>query len=212
MTDMYDEDDLLMLSALQHLLFCPRQCAFIHIEQLWTENRLTAEGRILHERVHTAAKESRRKIRIEFDMPIRSLQMGIIGRADIVEFHLQEDKSWRPFPVEYKRGRPKKDKSDRVQLCAQALCLEEMLNVTVPAGALYYGKKKRRTAVEFDSILKENTRETALNLHHLISTRSTPPPRYTKRCEECSFFETCLPKTMGKKGKVHTYLLRMTAP
>ena len=209
---MYDEDDLLMLSALQHLLFCPRQCAFIHIEQLWTENRLTAEGRILHERVHTAAKESRRKIRIEFDMPIRSLQMGIIGRADIVEFHLQEDKSWRPFPVEYKRGRPKKDKSDRVQLCAQALCLEEMLNVTVPAGALYYGKKKRRTAVEFDSILREKTRETAMNLHHLISTRSTPPPRYTKRCEKCSFFETCLPKTMGKKGKVHTYLLRMTAP
>ena len=207
---MYSEDDLLMLSALQHLLFCPRQCALIHIEQLWLENRLTAEGRILHERVHTAAKESRRKVRVEFDMPIRSLVLGLIGRADVVEFHLQDDGEWRPYPVEYKRGRPKKDNSDRVQLCAQALCLEEMLAMEVPAGALYYGKKKRRSEVAFDEDLRQTTRETAHALHVLLDSRQTPPPRYSRRCENCSFIGLCLPKTVGKKNRVAGYMKRMT--
>ena len=206
---MYHEDDLLMISALQHLLFCPRQCAFIHIEQLWTENRLTAEGRILHERVHTAASQSRRKVRVEFDMPIRSLQLGLIGRGDVVEFHLQDDGVWLPFPVEYKRGRPKKDDSDRVQLCAQALCLEEMVGVSVPAGALYYGKKNRRTEVEFDSELRHITEDTAVRLHKLLSDTVTPAPEYSPRCENCSFLETCLPKTAGKKGRVKNYMKRM---
>lgn len=209
---MYTEDDLLMVSALQHLLFCPRQCALIHIEQLWTENRLTAEGRILHERVHTAARESRRKIKVEFDMPIRSLELGIIGRADVVEFHLQDDDSWQPFPVEYKRGRPKKDDSDRVQLCAQAMCLEEMLSVDVPVGALYYGKKKRRTEIAFDQELRHTTRDTAHALHELFSSQRTPPPEYSRRCESCSFIGICMPKTVGKKGKVYNYMTRMTAP
>ena len=207
---MYNEDDLLMLSALQHLLFCPRQCALIHIEQLWIENRLTAEGRILHERVHTAAKESRRTIRLEFDMPIRSLEFGLIGRADVVEFHLRDNGVWQPYPVEYKRGRPKKDDSDRVQLCAQALCLEEMLSVDVPAGALYYGKKKRRTEVEFDQDLRTTTIEAARTLHNLFQSRRTPPPQYNRRCDSCSFVELCLPKTVGKKNKVANYMKRMT--
>lgn len=207
---MYNEDDLLMLSALQHLLFCPRQCALIHIEQLWIENRLTAEGRILHERVHTAAKESRRTIRLEFDMPIRSLELGLIGRADVVEFHLQINGVWQPYPVEYKRGRPKKDDSDRVQLCAQALCLEEMLSVDVPAGALYYGKKKKRTEVEFDQDLRTTTIEAARTLHDLFQSRRTPQPQYSRRCDNCSFVELCLPKTVGKKNKVANYMKRMT--
>lgn len=195
---MYNEDDLLMISALQHLRFCPRQCALIHIEQQWTENRLTAEGRILHERVHTAGKESRRSIKIEFDVPVRSLRLGLIGRADIVEFHLQEDGCWLPFPVEYKRGRPKKDDSDRVQLCAQAICLEEMLHIKVPAGALYYGKKKRRSEVVFDQSIRQTTIDTADELHNLINGGITPPPVYNRGCESCSFIETCLPKTTGK--------------
>jgi CRISPR-associated exonuclease Cas4 len=207
---MYHEDDLLMLSALQHLLFCPRQCALIHIEQLWIENRLTAEGRILHERVHTAAKESRGKVRVEFDMPIRSLELGLIGRADVVELHLLENGTWQPYPVEYKRGRPKKDDSDRVQLCAQALCLEEMLSVNVPAGALYYGKKKRRTVVEFDQRLRQTTRETAHALHDLLESRCTPPPQYSRRCDNCSFVELCLPKTVCKKNRVANYMKLMT--
>lgn len=203
---MYNDDDLLMISALQHLLFCPRQCAFIHIEQLWTENRLTAEGRIMHERVHTAAKESRRKVRVEFDVPIRSLKLGLIGRADIVEFHLQDTGAWQPFPVEYKRGRPKKDDSDRVQICAQAICLEEMLDIEVPAGALYYGKKRRRVEVVFDQPLRQVTIETASRLHDLINSNTTPPPVYSRACESCSFIGTCLPKTIEKKGKFAKYM------
>ncbi|MGB3224468.1 MAG: CRISPR-associated protein Cas4 [Desulforhopalus sp.] len=203
---MYSENNLLMLSALQHLLFCPRQCALIHIEQQWTENRLTAEGRILHERVHTAAKESRRTIRTEFDVPIRSLKLGVIGRTDIVEFHLQDDGCWLPFPVEYKRGRPKKNDSDRVQLCAQAICLEEMLDVEVAAGALFYGTKKRRVEVIFDQSIRQTTTEAAHKLHDLFDSATTPPPVYSPGCESCSFIDTCLPKTAGNKGRVAKYM------
>ena len=208
----YTEDDLLMLSALQHLLFCPRQCALIHIEQLWSENRLTAEGRILHERVHTAARESHGKIRVEFDLPIRSLMLGISGRADVVEFHLREKGVWQPFPVEFKRGRPKKDDSDRVQLCAQAMCIEEMLEVDVPKGALFYGKKQRRMDVALDEQLRRTTTETAMALHALFNSTVTPPPEYSRRCESCSFIDLCHPKVMGKKRKVRTYINRMTSP
>ncbi|WP_339138104.1 MAG: CRISPR-associated protein Cas4 [Candidatus Electrothrix sp. GW3-4] len=208
---MYSEDDLLMLSALQHLLFCPRQCALIHLEQAWTENRFTAEGRVLHERVHSAASDSRSTVRVEYDMPIRSLRLGLSGRADIVEMHPQEDGFWQPFPVEYKRGRPKKDDTDQVQLCAQALCLEEMLDCTIPEGALYYGQKKRRTAVQINDRLRKVTEETTARLHELLSGTTTPPPQYNRRCESCSFIDTCLPKAaVGKKGQVRNYLTRMT--
>jgi CRISPR-associated exonuclease Cas4 len=202
---MYSEDNLVMISALQHLLFCPRQCAFIHIEQQWTENSLTAEGRILHERVHSTGSESRTKIRVEFDLPIRSLSLGLIGRADIVEFHLRENGIWQPFPVEYKRGRPKKDDSDRVQLCAQALCLEEMLDREVQEGALYYGQKKRRQNISIDADLRQLTIDTADRLHALLNSNSTPSPVYAKKCESCSFISQCLPKISGKK-KVANYL------
>lgn len=205
---MYNEDDLVMISALQHLLFCPRQCALIHLEQQWTENRLTAEGRILHERVHSTGRESRGKVRIEFDVPIRSLHLGLIGRADIVEFRLQESGVWQPFPVEYKRGRPKKDASDRAQLCAQALCLEEMLCCHVPEGALYYGQKKRRQAIVFDEILRQLATDTAEKLHTLLDSNRTPPPEYSKRCESCSFISQCLPKIAGKK-RVANYLSKI---
>jgi CRISPR-associated exonuclease Cas4 len=205
---LYNEDDLVMISALQHFLFCPRQCALIHIEQQWLENRLTAEGRILHERVHTAGRESRRRLRIEYDVPIRSLRLGVVGRADIVEFHLQEDSTWQPLPVEYKRGRPKKDDSDRAQLCAQALCLEEMLNCSVPEGALYYGEKKRRTSVVFDRALRDQVLKTAHDVHDLLSAGVTPPPHYALRCESCSFLPLCLPKVATRK-KVGNYLRKM---
>lgn len=203
---MYAEDDLVMISALQHYLYCPRQCALIHIEQQWTENIYTAEGRVLHERVHTAGKESRRRIKVEFDVPVRSLQLGVVGRADIVEFHLQDDGVWQPFPVEYKRGRPKKDNVDRVQLCAQGMCLEEILGVDVPAGALYYGKKKKRLQVLFNEELRRETAATANKVHALMDNRRTPPPKYSKGCESCSFFEACLPEIAGKKDAVSRYL------
>jgi CRISPR-associated exonuclease Cas4 len=204
----YGEDDLVMISALQHLIFCPRQCALIHIEQQWAENRLTAEGRILHERVHSVGGESRSKVHIEFDLPIRSLRLGLIGRADIVEFHLRDSGIWQPYPVEYKRGRPKKDRSDEVQLCAQAICLEEMLDRDVPEGALYYGQKKRRQNVSFDERLRQATIETAGALHALLRSNITPPPEYGEKCESCSFISQCLPKISGRK-KVSSYLKRM---
>src|SRR4030066_972158 len=140
-------DDLIMLSALQHFFFCPRQCALIHIEQLWAENVLTAEGRIMHDKVDTANRESRGNIRIEYGVPMRSLRLGLIGRADVIEFHKMDDGTWTPFPVEYKRGKPKMDDCDKVQLCAQAICLEEMLNVQVKSGALFYGRPRPREEV-----------------------------------------------------------------
>ena len=207
----YDEDDLVMISALQHFLFCQRQCALIHIEQVWAENRLTAEGRILHERVHSGGRESRRTLRIEYDVPIRSLRLGLIGRADIVEFHRQEGGLWQPLPVEYKRGRPKKDDTDRVQLCAQALCLEEMLDCAVPAGALYYGEKRRRFEVAFDQPLREAVEQTARQVHALLVAGATPPPRYDARCESCSLLDLCLP-TVATRKQVSRYLRTMVHP
>lgn len=206
---MYDIDDLIQLSALQHFAFCPRQCALIHNEQVWSESLLTAEGRLMHERVHDERQESRRNLRMEFGVPLRSLRLGLIGKADVVEFHRLEDGSWMPFPVEYKRGRPKADDWDKIQLCAQALCLEEMLNVHIASGALFYGRTRRREDVEFDSFLRSKTEEAARETHELIASRQTPPPSYSKRCDRCSLIEVCLPKTMQKKRTVKGYLSRM---
>lgn len=141
-------------------------------------------------------------------MPVRSLELGLVGRCDVVGFRLLKGR-WQPYPVEYKRGRPKKDNSDRVQLCAQALCLEEMLSVEVPAGALYYGKKKRRSEIVFDHSLRTITRETSKNLHELTNGRKTPPPQYSHRCKSCSFVELCLPETAGRRS-VSAYIKRMT--
>lgn len=213
---MYTEDDLLPISALQHLIFCERQCALIHIEQLWTENLFTAEGRIMHERVHDEGRISRGDVRIEYGMPLRSLRLGLIGKADVVEFHRIHDPKntgavkWVPFPVEYKRGRPKRDNSDRVQLCAQALCLEEMLGVEIVEGALFYGKLRRREHVSFDGVLRKQTEETALRLHSLIASGHTPTPVYKKRCDTCSLADLCLPRTLEKRKSVKPYLERAT--
>ena len=205
----YTEDDLLPLSGLQHLLFCERQCALIHIEQVWAENLFTAEGRIMHERVHEADRESRRDIRIEYAMPLRSLRLGLIAKADVVEFHRDKehpDDVWRPFPVEYKRGKPKKDNYDKVQLCAQALCLEEMLDVEIPAGALFYGKTRRRQAVVFDSVLRRETEDASKRFHELVESEVTPKPVYSKKCNNCSMYDLCMPKTVAKARSIDNYL------
>jgi CRISPR-associated exonuclease Cas4 len=207
---MYSEDDLLPLSGLQHLLFCERQCALIHIEQAWAENVLTAEGRILHERVHKADRESRGDVRIEYAMPLRSLRLGLIAKADVVEFYRETINSgsvWRPFPVEYKRGKPKKDSSDKVQLCAQALCIEEMMNTMVPSGALFYGKIRRRQDVDFDGQLRRQTEDTAKRFHELIESGVTPRPVNSRRCDNCSMYDLCLPKTVEKARSIKNYLM-----
>ncbi len=207
-TYIYSEDDLIMISALQHYAFCERQCALIHVEQIWVESGLTAEGRIMHEKVHEEDRKSRGDIRIEHGIPLRSLRLGLVGRADVVEFH-RHGKSWQPFPVEYKRGKPKADHCDLIQLCAQAICLEEMLSVSISNGAIFYGRTRRRLDVAFDDSLRRETDEAARAAHELIASGCTPRPVYEKKCESCSLIKECLPKTVEKNPSVKRYLKRM---
>ena len=189
----FSEDQLLPISALQHLLFCERQCALIHIEQVWSDNEFTAEGNILHERTHEGPDESRPGVRITRGLPVRSFELGLSGQCDVVEFH---DDSGKVLLVEYKRGKPKSHSADKVQLCAQALCLEEMLNRSVESGALFYGKRRRRTDVLFDEPLRALTRDSACRLHALISSRITPLAVREKKCETCSLLTICMPDAL----------------
>ena len=202
----FSEEDLLPLSALQHFIYCPRQCALIHVEQAWSENLFTAEGRIMHEKADTAKFESRRDIRIEYGVPMRSLRLGLIGKADVVEFHRTGSGAWAPFPVEYKRGKPKADDCDRVQLCAQAICLEEMLGVGISGGALFYGQTRRREDVAFTSELRKETEEVTRRVRELIESGITPKPEYSKKCERCSLLNLCMPRTCGKTRSASKYL------
>ena len=210
----FSEDDLLPISGLQHLQFCERQWGLIHIEQQWEENRLTAEGRILHERVHEAGTEARPGVVIARGLHLQSLRLGLTGQADVVEFHesaagvgLPGRKGWwRPFPVEYKRGRPKADSCDDVQLCAQALCLEEMFGTVIAVGALFYGLSRRRTEIRFDDDLRARTGELARRMHELYSLRVTPPAVYAKKCERCSLYDRCLPRTTSRRTAVERYM------
>lgn len=205
----FNEDELISISALAHFSYCKRRCALVHIEQAWTENLYTAEGRLMHEHVHEEKKESRRVVRVEYGIPLRTLKLGLIGKADMVEFHCAGGGIWMPYPVEYKLGKPKRDDSDKVQLCAQALCLEEMMNVHITKGALFYGRTRHRLDVVFDESLRRETEDVALKTRELIASGKTPPPVYMKRCERCSLFEICLPKTIQKKRTVKAYLTRI---
>ena len=207
----FAESDLLPLSALQHYMFCPRQCALIHVEQIWEESRLTAEGRILHDRVDAGGAEKRRDVKRVLGLPIRCLRLGLVGNADVVEFHRQADGRWTPYPVEHKRGRRKEEDWDRVQLCAQALCLEEMLNVSVPEGALFYGKEQRREVVEIGDELRRKTEEVAAAVHRMLAEGRTPPPAYAPKCDNCSLVGICLPRAVGGRGnRVARYLASVT--
>lgn len=202
---MYSEDDFLMLSSLQHFKYCERQCALIHIEQLWSENLFTAEGRVMHDKADSNKFESRGNVRIDYSVPLRSLRLGLIGKADVVEFQKMADGAWVPFPVEYKRGKPKMDDCDKVQLCAQAICLEEMLNIKITEGALFYGQTRRREDVLFDEALRAETEEAAKKVHELIESGITPKAEYSKKCERCSLLELCLPKASSKAS---SYLMK----
>jgi CRISPR-associated exonuclease Cas4 len=211
---MYSEDDLLPLSGLQHLVFCERQWALIHIEQIWSENRLTAEGRELHDRAHEAGSESRPGLRVARGLRLQSLRLGVSGQADVVEFRAAaagarlpgETGFWQPFPVEYKRGRPKPDRCDEVQLCAQALCLEEMFAAPVPAGALYYGTPRRRLDVTFAAPLRAETESLAARMQTLYRARATPRAVYERKCGKCSLLDACMPKTLAGTRTVERYL------
>ena len=228
----YFEDELLPLSALQHLVFCERQCALIHIEGLWRDNPLTLEGSRLHKRVDEDGprRERRGNLVIARGLPLRSLILGLSGRADVVEFHRQSHPDpatesgsfasavpldgigghWAPFPVDYKRGKPKRDRCDEVQLCAQALCLQEMLGVQVPDGALFYGRTQRRQDVVFDEELRATTAEAACRLHELVSSGVTPRAMKMPKCKRCSLIDLCLPEAMGKGRSARTYLRQVT--
>lgn len=207
---MYSEDDLLPLSALQHLAFCERQWALIHLEQQWAESRLTAEGRQLHERAHEGPDETRDGVRICRGLRLRSLRLGLAGVADVVEFHPPSGEPVRPYPIEYKRGRPKPGRWDEVQLCAQALCLEEMLLVSVPEGAIFYGQPRRRIGVRFDSSLRADTERLALRLHELQNATVTPPAVFAPHCKKCSLQEVCLPQKTANTDAL-SYVRRTVA-
>lgn len=212
----FNEDDLVPISALQHLIFCPRQCALIHLERLWADNQWTAEGRILHKKAESGKSTTRNGIRITRDLPLHSLEYGLIGKADIIEWHppaglqkansgtlkdlIHEHRSqsltgWTVLPIEYKRGQPKQNDSDRVQLCAQVLCLEEMLGISIGRGLLFYGKKQHRYEVILDDSLRNTTIDTIQQMHDLMTSGSTPPAEYGPKCQSCSLFELCLPQT-----------------
>jgi CRISPR-associated exonuclease Cas4 len=222
----FAEDELLPISALQHLLFCERQCALIHVERLWAENSLTVEGRHLHERVDEEPGESRGDLRITRGLLVRNLRLGLTGRADVVELHrLPEDAApdgamlpglpgrWQPFPVEYKRGRPKQHRADEVQLCAQALCLEEMLGARVSAGALFYGQTRRRCDIPFDPDLRALTEAAALRLHRLVGSGVTPPPVREPKCDQCSLLAICMPAAPAKSARDYVeHSLRQIEP
>jgi CRISPR-associated exonuclease Cas4 len=163
----------------------------------------------MQEKVHEQDRESRGSVRIEYGLPLRSLKLGLIGKADVVEFHRLDKDTWQPFPVEYKRGKPKVDHCDLIQLCAQAMCLEEMLSVPVLKGAIFYGRTRRRLDAALDDTLRKETEDTAEKTRDLIASGQTPPPVYEKRCESCSLMGECLPKTIQKRRPVKTYLTRI---
>ncbi|HSP43205.1 MAG TPA: CRISPR-associated protein Cas4 [Luteolibacter sp.] len=195
---MLDDDHPIPISALQHWLYCPRQCALIHLEQAWAENKFTAEGRVMHENAHEGADESRAGVRITRGMPVASRILGLTGQCDVVEFH----RDGTVLPVEYKRGKPKAHRADEVQLCAQGICLEEMLGIGIGRGCLYYGEKRRRTDVVFDADLRELVRATAGEIRQCFDSGITPTAQYDPRlCDACSLIDLCQPQAMRlKKG------------
>jgi CRISPR-associated exonuclease Cas4 len=206
MDKMYSDDNLLQLSGLQHLLYCPRQCALAYIEQQWTDNFFTAKGILMHEKAHNNKIERKKNVIIEHDIYVKSYALGLVGKSDIVEFHKFNDGNFVPFPVEYKSGKAKKDNTDKVQLCAYALCLEEMMKIKISKGAIFYGKTRNRLDVEFNENLKSETILLAQEFHSLIDSEVTPQPKYSKKCDNCSLNELCLPKICDDKNNVKKYL------
>ena len=216
---MYEEDDYLMLSGLQHFCYCRRQWALIHIEQQWAENERTVDGQIFHRVAHNADKfEKRGNVLITRSLPVKSAKIGMSGICDVVEFHKSEtgitlpsyNGKWIPYPVEYKKGLPKENSADEVQLCGQAICLEEMLLCHIPQGSLFYGENRRRTVVEFTEKLRAEVYDMAREMHDLWERGYTPKVKVHKGCNACSLKEICVPK-LGRTKSVTVYIKeRMT--
>jgi len=214
----YDEEECLPLSGIQHFAFCPRQFALIHLERLWQENTLTYSGRVLHQRADDPfVLETRGTVMISRSVPLLSKELGLYGVADVVEFVLSDregtelpgkDGCWLPHPVEYKRGKPKRDDRDVVQVAAQAMCLEEMLGVRVTEGFLFYGLTRRRQRISIDAALRSRVVDLARQMHQLYDSGRIPPPHTIPACKQCSMQDLCLPKVVAKS--VRRYVAAMT--
>ena len=191
------EPDWLMISALQHYAYCPRQFALIHIEQAWAENQFTAHGRLLHERVDSYESEQRGDLRSERSISVLSTRLRVRGKLDLLELSGKSVKSY--LPVEYKRGKSKAEDWERIQLCAQALCLEEMREIHIDSGALWYWQVRKREAVQFDEALRAVTQQTIEDAHALMASGETPVPTIHKqRCRACSLLDLCEPEAFRK--------------
>lgn len=212
----FDETDLLPISALQHLIFCERQAALIHVGQVWVDNVLTITGKELHRKVDSMISENREGVLVRRGIALFSHRLGLIGKADVVEFNPSEPGiqgariegytgQWIPLLIEYKRGRPKTHQADEVQLCAQGICLEEQLGIVIREGQLYYGKTRRRQVVEFSPDLRMKTEETAKRLHEIVDKRYIPVGYRESKCERCSLLEVCMPLRRRKTASVRQY-------
>jgi CRISPR-associated exonuclease Cas4 len=195
-----DDSELVMISALEHYSYCPRQCALIHIEQTFDENIYTLKGHMAHERVDQAITRTEDNMRVERGLPLWSRRLGLTGRADVVEFH-----EGIPYPVEYKLGKRREWQYEAIQLCAQAMCLEEMLNLAVPQGAIYYCSSRVRREITFASSLRETVVRMATEVRRLLQTSIVPPAVNDQRCKNCSLIHSCLPNVVAKPGRWSTY-------
>ncbi|PWM38442.1 MAG: CRISPR-associated protein Cas4 [Clostridiales bacterium] len=210
----YEEEQFLQLSGLQHFYFCRRQWALIHIEHQWAENFRTMDGALMHERAHDKElTESRGDRIVTRGMNVFSRTLGVSGECDVLEFHRApcgiplpgRQGLWQPFPVEYKRGKPNPQAGDTLQLCAQALCLEEMLCCEIAQGALYYGELRHRQPVDFTQELRQSVRDCLREMHELYRRGHTPKVKPTKSCNACSLKELCLPQLLRSRP-VSAYL------
>lgn len=215
MTTEYSPEDLLPLSGIQHFLFCRRQWALIHVERQWQENALTAEGRILHRRADDPFfTEKRKGIVVARSVPVASTSLGLSGVCDVVEFTQSPqgvrlpgcEGTFLPAPVEYKRGKQKQEPSDEAQLCAQAICLEDMLTVSIPRGYLYYGQTRRRVPVELSSALRELVHKAAQEMHAYFQRGYTPKVKPFKGCRSCSLADICLPALQDQQTPASAYI------
>lgn len=206
---MIADEDLLPLSALQHVVYCERQAALIHVERLWAEDAATAAGRVLHEHVHEAGAETRAGWKVRRAMPLRSTRLGVQGVADVVELRA-EPEGVLARPVEFKRGRRKNSLADQVQLCAQAMCLEEELGIKVPVGVLYYAASHRRLDVELDAELRDRTMDAAVRMHGIMRDGIVPPPVYEPRkCGACSLKELCMPEALQDRSRSRRHIQQL---
>lgn len=207
---MFTEDEFIQISALQHYVFCPRQCALIHVENIWHDNVWTVRGEILHEKVDSDTYETRGNVRTVRGLRIHSPKLGIVGRADVVEFHRLKNGEEQAVPVEFKAGKSKEDISDKVQLCAQALCLEYMLGMSVPRGFFFYGRPRRRESVDIDEQLRSQTIEIIHAVRNMIKSEQIPAAKYMKKCASCSIENYCQPRSMNS-GKLTAYMKELYA-